>query len=121
VILLAKSKMREKPASAGAFMSRRGEIFRTFSLSRWLLILIMGTSPAVSKVTMSHKIMTRFATRRMPEKVTNTQEIVTRTPYRCAVGLMIKTDEVSEQLSCPRSGTKRDENGVGLASIEYGR
>jgi hypothetical protein len=34
---------------------------------------------------------------------------------------MIKTDEVSEQLSCPREGTKMDENGMGLASIEYGR
>jgi hypothetical protein len=29
---------------------------------------------------------------------------------------MIKTDEVSEQLSCPRSGTKMDENGVGPAA-----
>jgi hypothetical protein len=26
------------------------------------------------------------------------KEIVTRPPYRCAVGLMIKTDEVSEQV-----------------------
>jgi hypothetical protein len=50
-----------------------------------------------------------------------TQEIVTRTPYRCAVGLMIKTDEVSEQLLCPRSGTKMDEHGAGVASIAYGR
>jgi hypothetical protein len=46
---------------------------------------------------------------------------VTRMPYRCAVGLMIKTDEVSEQLPCSRSGTKMDENGAGLASIAYGR
>jgi hypothetical protein len=36
-------------------------------------------------------------------------------------GLMIKTDEVSEQVSCPREGTKMNENGVGLASIEYRR
>src|SRR5687768_1038966 len=33
---------------------------------------------------------------------------------------MIKTDEVSEQLSCPREGTKIDENGAGLARIAYG-
>jgi hypothetical protein len=53
--------------------------------------------------------------------MTKSQVIMTRMAYRCAVGLMIKTDEVSEQLSCLRSGTKMDENGVGLASIEYGR
>jgi hypothetical protein len=29
---------------------------------------------------------------------TGIKDIVARTPYRCAVGLMIKTDEVSEQL-----------------------
>jgi hypothetical protein len=29
---------------------------------------------------------------------TGVKEIVTRTPYRYAVGLMIKTDEVSEQV-----------------------
>jgi hypothetical protein len=34
---------------------------------------------------------------------------------------MMKTDEVSEQLPCSRSGTKMDENGAGLASIAYGR
>jgi hypothetical protein len=60
------------------------------------------TSPAVSPMTM-------------------TQDVVARTPYRCAVGLMIETDEVSEQLPCSRSGTKMDENGAGLASIAYGR
>jgi len=52
---------------------------------------------------------------------TKTEGIVARAPYRCAVGLMIKTDEVSEQLPCPRSGTKMDENGVGLAHVAYGR
>jgi hypothetical protein len=33
-----------------------------------------------------------------PPKVPKTEVILARTPYRCAVGLMIKTDEVSEQL-----------------------
>jgi hypothetical protein len=33
-----------------------------------------------------------------------TPEIVARTPYRCAVGLMIKTDEVSEQVCVLLSG-----------------
>jgi hypothetical protein len=28
------------------------------------------------------------------------RDLLTRTPYRCAVGLMIKTDEVSEQGCC---------------------
>jgi hypothetical protein len=54
-------------------------------------------------------------------KVPMTQDVLTRAPYRCAVGVMIKTDEVSEQLPCPCSGTKMDENGAGLASVAYGR
>jgi hypothetical protein len=35
--------------------------------------------------------------------------------------LMFLSAGFSEQLPCPRWGTKMDENGVGLASIEYGR
>jgi hypothetical protein len=34
---------------------------------------------------------------------------------------MIEIDQVSEQLPCPRSGTKMDENGAGLVSVDYGR
>ena len=41
--------------------------------------------------------MDNFTPPPMSPKVTMTQVIMTRTPYRCAVGLMIETDEVSEQ------------------------
>jgi hypothetical protein len=59
--------------------------------------------------------------RTLSPKVPMTEDGVTRMPYRYAVGLMIETDEVSEQLPCSRSGTKMDENEAGLASIAYGR
>ena len=39
--------------------------------------------------------------RTLSPKVPMTEDGVTRMPYRYAVGLMIKTDEVSEQL-CPQ-------------------
>jgi hypothetical protein len=55
----------------------------------------------------------------MSPKMTMTQDVVARTLCRYAVGLVIKTDEVSEQLSCPREGTKMDEHGVGLAHLPY--
>jgi hypothetical protein len=44
-------------------------------------------------------------------KPTMPQDVMARAPYRCAVGLMIKTDEVSEQLwwgrFCPRRSIPR--------------
>jgi hypothetical protein len=46
-------------------------------------------------------------------------EILTRAPYRCAVGLMIKTDEVSEQ-GCPVQATfhtDRYEAGQGIIPV----
>ena len=37
---------------------------------------------------------------------TSVTPMLTRTPYRCAVGLMIKTNEVSEQFSCLAGGPR---------------
>jgi hypothetical protein len=37
------------------------------------------------------------------------------------IGVLSREHGISEQLPCPRSGTKMDENGAGLASVAYRR
>jgi hypothetical protein len=51
--------------------------------------------------------------------MTMSQDVVARIPYRCAVGLIVKTDEVSEQL-WPWSGDMYS-TGNGWCAILSGR
>jgi hypothetical protein len=46
------------------------------------------------------RVDSRMKMTRYFHAVTKSQDVVARPPYRCTVGLMIKTDKVSEQQLC---------------------
>ena len=87
---------RRSPAAAGGHSMKGFTPFVRGSSSLTACLARSVQSPFCWCQTISTPIVTGLVLPSRSVSPTMIQEMMTRTPYRCAIGLMIKTDEISE-------------------------